>query len=261
MIVQLQYEKEAMSEAMTVSNFAWVALLCLMVFYVGARAEGPAMELGYLTDTEVIGADGEICPGAVLQQHDDGDFENGYTWTFGGVVPPDYGSFAECYSADFVCAVEFLFTQSGFYTGQTMDVYVWDWLDEGDPPPGPDPGNVICMLAGVAPGPISFWPEISTHRVQVCCETGGDHFVGYWGEWPGEVERWFIVADENGPGGGCPRTKIAPGIGYPTGWVAVTVVPSFDDCRALGIREWAGLGDCQPTLVEQTTWGRIKALY
>ena len=33
----------------------------------------------------------------------------------------------------------------------------------------------------------------------------------------GQQNGWFIAGDEDGPGGGCPRTKIAPGIGWPTG--------------------------------------------
>jgi len=39
-----------------------------------------------------------------------------------------------------------------------MDVYVWESNPDGDPAPGPDPGNLICMIAGVDPGPPALWP-------------------------------------------------------------------------------------------------------
>jgi hypothetical protein len=244
---------------------ARVFLLACFVSLSIAPSNGDELSeaLGFRTDTVVLPntGEGDFCPGTVLQQHDDDSFENGYAWRFAGVVPPDYGSWAECYESDFVCGVEFLLTQTGYYVGQTMDVYVWEWDDDGNPPPGPDPGNVICMLTGVAPGPIAMWPEISVHDIRVCCPTGGAHFVGYWPNWPGAPAAWYVASDENGPGGGCPRMKIAPGIGYPTGWSELDIMPTFEDCKALGIREYAGLGDCQATPTEKTTWGSIKALH
>ena len=43
-----------------------------------------------------------------------GAYEDGYALWLGGVVPPDYGAFAECYSGPSeVRAVVFDFTQSG----------------------------------------------------------------------------------------------------------------------------------------------------
>jgi hypothetical protein len=243
-----------------------IVLLLTLVLFVpsGVFAQDPAAELGFRLDTEIAegSGDDEFCPGAVLIQNDDGDFENGYAWTFAGVVPPDYGSWAECYDSDFVCGIQFLFTRNpNDPTGQTMDVYVWESVADGSPPPGPDPGNVLCILPGISPWPIAEWPEISTHNIQVCCDTGGSHFVGFWGNWPGSVTGWFIAGDENGPEIGCPRTKIAPGIGYPTGWHHVTDVQVFDRCKNLGIREFAGVGDCEPTPATEATWGQIKALY
>lgn len=222
---------------------------------------GPVEGLGYNDQTEVLPHpdDQDFCPGASFLQNDDGTFENGYAWRYGGTVPPDYGSWAECYEADFVCGIQLMLTQTGYYIGQTMDVYVWESVPEGNPPPGPDPGNALCVLYDVSPGPIAFWPEISSHNIQVCCVTNGDHFVGYWPNWPGIGTGWFIASDEDGPGLGCPRTKFAPGIGYPTGWGPPNLVPIFA-CKDLGIREFAGLGDCQPTAVRSRTWGRIKSL-
>jgi hypothetical protein len=211
---------------------------------------------GYHPGTEVIGGDGETCPGAELVANDDGSMENGYAWGgINGVQPPDYGSWAECYDADYVCGVQFLFTTlPQYFHGQNMDVYVWS-VDSDNP------GNVMCLVPDVVPEPPALWPEISTHDVQVCCATGGPHFVGFWGDWPGLTFAWFIASDETGPGDGCPRTKISPGIGHPTGWQHPGVVPLFGGCRDLGIREHAGVGDCEPTPTPAMTWGHIKALY
>ncbi|MBD3334368.1 MAG: hypothetical protein GF355_02530, partial [Candidatus Eisenbacteria bacterium] len=201
-------------------------VLALGIAVPGVLANENAEELGYREDTQIIhGPDEEFCPGATLTQNDDGSFENGYAWSSAGVVEPDYGSWAECFDADYVCGVQLLFSQVGYYAGQDIDVYVWDVLVDGDPPPGPDPGNVICVLPGVVPDPPAFWPDVSAHDFQVCCLTEGPHFVGFWPNWPGTVNGWFIASDENGAGAGCPRTKFAPGLGYPTGWNHPNIVP------------------------------------
>ena len=216
--------------------------------------------LGYSESTVIVPApEGEVCPGTTLLQQDDGDFESGYNWHGAGVQPPDYGSWAERYTSDFVCGIQLLLTQEGFYDGQTMDLYVWESVAEGNPPPGPDPGNALCVIRDVDPGPPADWPSISTHDFQICCPTGGPHFVGFWPNWPGVFGAWYIAADENGAGDGCPRTKIAPGIGYDTGWSHP--IGLFSHCRDLGIREHAGIGDCQATPSRRMTWGRIKGLY
>ncbi|MBU1951066.1 MAG: hypothetical protein KJ927_20310 [Candidatus Eisenbacteria bacterium] len=235
-------------------------ILVLAISTPGALAEdGYASELGYWEQTNILLEDEDICPGTTILQNDDNSFENGYLWSYGGVEPPDYGSWAECYDAEYVCGIQFLFTQIGGFVNQTMDVYVWDYNAEGNPPPGPDPGNVLCMLTDVLPENIAFWPDISTHNVQVCCTTNGPHFVGFWGNWPTGNDGWFVAADENGPPSGCSRAKVTPGSPYGEGWVEVEL--AFPNCKALGIREFAGLGDCQPTPIRRTNWGRIKALY
>ncbi|MBD3333917.1 MAG: hypothetical protein GF355_00190 [Candidatus Eisenbacteria bacterium] len=221
------------------------------------------VELGYHDETRIIPSPREeFCPGTTLLQNDDGVFENGYAWRTGGVQPPDYGAWAECYDSQFVCGIQFLFTHTGEYEGQTMDVYVWDDAPDGNPSPGPDPGNVVCVLTGIDPGEPAFWPDISEHDIQVCCATDGPHWIGFWGNWPGENEGWFIAADErNPPIVGCPRTNVYPGTGYGEGWTPVNELDLFPRCENLGIREFSGLGDCGPTSLQEASWGRIKALY
>jgi hypothetical protein len=81
-------------------------------------------------------------------------------------------------------------------------------------------------------------------------------WVGFWGNWPGELQGWLIGADLDGPGS-APKTNIAPGIGFPTGWQNVSV--AFGPTRALAIG--AEIVECQPTPAKQSTWGIVKALY
>ena len=76
----------------------------------------------------------DFCPGTVLLQHDDGDLETGWAWGGLGYGPPDWGAWAECYDADFVCGVEFLFSVDVQWLETTMDAFVWE--DDGQPPPG-----------------------------------------------------------------------------------------------------------------------------
>jgi hypothetical protein len=238
-----------------------ISLLILATIHGTALGQDPAVSLGPVTETQVQEpAGGIFCEGATLVQWDDDSFENGIAWSGDGVVAEDpdyYGSWAECYDSDFVCGIQFLFAQVGGYAGQTMNVFVWQ--SEGSPPV---PGNVICTIMDVDPGPPSNWPDVSVHNVLVCCESHGTHFSGFWPNWPGDEPGWFMATDENGFGNGCPRTNIAPGIGYPTGWQHPNVVPAFENTRSLGIREYSGLGgDCIANPVQRTTWGSIKALY
>lgn len=247
---------------MTTVLYIIVALLFL--FPQEAAARDPTRSLGRRLDTNVRDRDGEVCPFASPQGNDDGSFENAYAMSHFGVLAPDYGAWAECFEGDFVCGVQLLLTQVGDHNAQTMDVYVWESERAGNPAPGPDPGNVLCVLRGVPCGTIAAWPEISTLEIQVCCSTGGGlNFIGFWGDWPGEKPGWYVAGDEDGPPLGCPRVKIVPGISFPSGWNHPSVLPDFSLCRNLGIRGITGLGDCHapPTPAATGTWGQVKALY
>jgi hypothetical protein len=227
---------------MRATRVLFLILSLVLISSPGSRVLGaPAEATGYNENTTVIevpGPEGGVdCANAPLFQQDDGTFENGYAWSNQGVVAPDYGAWAECYDNRFVCEGHFILTQTGGQAGQTMDVYVWD--DDGTG----NPGNVICAVTDVDPGPIALWPSLSAHKVALNCCTPGPHFIGWWGNWPGQTNAWFIASDENGLGLGCPRTNVAPGIGYPTGWQHPNVVPTFALCQDLGLREWA-LPDC-----------------
>ncbi len=201
----------------------------------------------------ILPTDGGSCD--VLSMNTDGSYENGYAWQYAGVVAPTYGAFAECYIATFyfekVCALVFDLTQVGNQAGQQMDLYVWDDV-------GGVPGNVICGPVPVTPGSIAFWPSLSRHVFEVpdpCC-VQGLLWVGYWGNWPGQLAPWYVGADLDGFGG-CPLTNIAPGIGYPTGWTNTSQV--WGPTQALGIGYEAV--NCESVPVQRSTWGTIKNLY
>jgi len=242
--------------------FMAFAAPALMAAALPAFADPPAASLDPPPGTHVPAPSADIaCPGSALLSWDDGAYENAIAWTLEGVVGGNsyYGAWAERFESDFVCGLQFLFTQVGLYSGQTMDVFLWDAITD----PEPIPGNVIVRIAGFQPGTPAAWPSVSVHEVVICEETLGSHFAGFWGNWPGSpVAGWFLVSDENEESGNAPRTKIAPDLDYPEGWQHPTVVEAFQEVRALGIREWGGNGEpCYFTPAERRTWGAIKSLY
>jgi len=197
-----------------------------------------------------------ICPGSTFKTNDDGSYENGYAWAYAGVVQPYYGAWAEGFTMDAgmegVCGMRFGLTQVGSQDAWHMDIYVWDAA-------GGNPNNVVCVTLNVLPGTIGMWPTITQHDFEALCCLTGDYFIGWWPYWVGTGNGWYVASDENGFGGGLPRTNIAPGIGYPTGWNHPNVVSTFAGCQDLGI----GTYEITPcgVPVRENTWGAIKALY
>jgi hypothetical protein len=215
-------------------------------------ADEPSGSTGYSENTIIIEAPGTDDDDDELLSKWDGSAENAYCWQFAGVDEPDYGAWAECYEGR--CAVHqwhFYFTQTGYYIGQSADFTLWD---DG----GGIPGNVI-QIVRTPPGPIPFWPDVGAIKIPLEPPEYVDFtwYVGFWPVWPGEGCGWFVAADEDGfPG--CRLTKIAPGIGYETGWVDCTVVGPFVECQSLGICVWIKE---EPTPSKESTWGQIKTLF
>jgi hypothetical protein len=183
----------------------------------------------------------------------DQSYENGYAWSYGGVAPPYYGAFAEgyVYPSGVACSVILDLTQIGYAAGQTLDAYAW--ADAAG-----YPGAVVNVSTGRNPGPIAFWPNLSRHVFPLAFQgvVSDLTWVGYWGNWPGAHAGWFVGADLDGFGG-CPVTNIAPGIGYPTGWNNVSII--WGPTQAIGCGgEFIPGG---PTVVRQSSWGEIKALF
>ncbi|MCA9756660.1 MAG: T9SS type A sorting domain-containing protein [Candidatus Eisenbacteria bacterium] len=167
-----------------------------------------------------------------IQQHHDDSFESAYGWTFDAVADPYYGAFAECFEGvGYICQVQYWLTQLGNQNGQTMDLIVWEDDHTGNP------GAVLYLIPSEDPGPVAQWPSVSRHDFELGVFVPHEKWwAGYWGNWAGAQAGWFVAADENGPGGGCPRTNIAPDIGYPAGWEHPNVVLPWEDCRSLGIQ-------------------------
>ncbi len=183
----------------------------------------------------------------------DGQIDTGYAWRYDGVQSPYYGAFAEQYSGEVrICSAVFDFSTFPDKQGaSTMDVYVWD-DDDGVP------GAVVFMKTAVDPGPVSLWPNFSRHAVLLddvpCLES--TWWIGYWGDWPGEIAAWAIGADLDG-GMGRPKTNVAPGLGFPTGWQNPSV--AWGPTHALYIG--AEVLDCGPTPTSRSSWGQIKSTY
>lgn len=203
-----------------------------------------------------------------LHQHHDDTFENGYAWSYAGIDPPYYGAFGEAYEPSWLndefgggarpqntypdgveCVVLWL-TDIGYYAGHTCDLYVWDGGLTSEP------GEVLCVVPGVDPGPPAFWPNISEHRFYTACYgVQAAITVGYWGYWPGGLQGWYVGADLDG-GGGHPWTCVAPGIGYQTGWIDPSII--WGPTQSLGIGYTGGFWY---TPAQSATWGGIKALF
>jgi hypothetical protein len=183
--------------------------------------------------------------------HSDDTYESLYAWEYGGCRAPDWGSFAERYEGHQQVAAIVLDLTEIYWDSGRLDACVWD-DDDGRP------GEVVRLVADLVPSGLPPWPLFSRQVFELedppCVQDSW--WVGYWGNWPGYYARFYVGADLNGPGGGSPMTKIAPGQGYPTGWQDVDIV--WGQTAALGIG--AEVEDC-PTPVESPTWGAVKALF
>jgi len=192
--------------------------------------------------------DSDPCPPSVLFLNFDGSAENGYCWQYGGIVPPYYGAFAECYDGTgTICGIQLHLTGIG-NPCNTLDAYVW-----GDQQGVP--GNVLGMTTGLNPCPVATWPSISTHDIAITgVAVSGAYWIGYWSDNSAQGCGYFVAADTDGFGG-CPMTNIAPGIGYPTGWNNASTI--WGPTQSLGIGAWLGSGP-PPNPTVNTTWGRVK---
>ena len=141
-------------------------------------------------------------------------------------------------------------TGTGFGGQYHISAYVWDDADGA-------PGVVLAVRSGFWINGSAFWPATSRYVVSLttppCVQ--GKYWVGERPEAAPEGYFEYVAADLNGPAG-CPMTNIAPGQGYPSGWQDVAV--RFGPTAAMGLG--AQVLDCPPTPVQNSTWGRVKAL-
>jgi len=194
---------------------------------------------------QVPGKDSAPCNGTQLLNYD-GSAENGFCWQYGGIVPPNYGAFAECYNyTGNVCGIALYLTGIG-NPAQPATLFIWN--DNGGMP-----GTVITQANGTPSG-VPIWPSIGEFDFPIAANVTGAYWTGYWANFANQGCGYFVAADLNGFGG-CPMTNIAPGIGYPTGWNNVSVV--WGATQAIGIGSWIGV----PVPTKETTWGQVKHLY
>jgi hypothetical protein len=189
------------------------------------------------------------CDGTLVMNYDGTADYDGYCWQYGGIAPPYYGAFAECYDFEgTVCGIEL----NLFGIGQTCfgcDLYVWG-NDNGVP------GTVLSVTRDVNPCPVAIWPNVSVHDFPIDpLPVSGAFWVGYWTDASHRACPYFIAADGDGFGG-CPYTNIVPGIGYPSGWHDLSIV--WGPTQAIGIGVWRAN---EGTPVRQGSWGRVKERY
>jgi hypothetical protein len=230
------------------------AFLALLLSGPAGAAEN-AGSIGAGHGVAVPGGDSDPCNSQGLLLNYDGSAENGYCWQYGGVVPPYYGAFAECYESTVgVCGIQLHLTGIGYPCGP-LTAYVWD--DAGGMP-----GNVLSATTGLNPCPVATWPNISVHDLPITqTTTAGRFWIGYWADWSAALCGYFVAADEDGPGG-CPFTNIAPGIGYPTGWQHTSNI--WGSTQSIGIGAWIGTNGgihYPPNPTQQTSWGQIKKIF
>jgi hypothetical protein len=224
-----------------------VLFALLSLVSVAARAMEPYGSIGPGRGITLSRERPDPCDGSLIMNYDGTADCDGYCWQYGGIVPPYYGAFAECYQFEgMVCGIELNLFGIG-YPCFGCDLYVWE--DAGG-----EPGNVLSVTRDVDPCPVAIWPNVSTHDFAIDnLPVDGPFWVGYWTDASDRVCPYFIAADCQFSNG-CPMTNIAPGVGYPTGWNSVSLV--WGPTQAIGIGVWK-LDEGTPTA--ETSWGRVKA--
>lgn len=185
------------------------------------------------TEVHARGAATASGPGEPLSGHD-GGFEDAYCWSPEGVVPPDYGIFAESFDSGgptYLLGASFWLTQAGDYGGEPVDVYIYDGGVTSEP------GAVLDVLPSVVFPFVPEWPEVGHNRLNYFSEVDGEFTIGLWSGYAPDLCPVYVGADRDGlTGGGHPWTKVAPGLGFPEGWQHPEVV--FGPTAALGIGAW-----------------------
>jgi hypothetical protein len=201
-----------------------------------------------------------------LTMNSDQVYDNGYAWSDCANQPPDWGAFAESFTATpdlELCALVFDLTTVRDVHLYTMDAYVWDDA-EGTP------GNVLGVVTGYDPYPIAQWPEFSRHSVELTLPVTGRFWIGEWGSWSNIHDwEWYIAADGDAAVEGTPMTKIHPCTGLPSGWQDVDAMFNYQwNTESLGIGYYGHRAPTSgtpqepaPVSGETASWGKVKELY
>jgi len=147
----------------------------------------------------------------------DGSAESGDCWQYGGIVPPTYGAFAECYDyAGGTCGIALYLISIG---NPTAPATIMVWSDANGVP-----GNVLAQ-AEVTPQNVPIWPNVGEFDYPLSAMPSGSFWIGYWADFSQQGCGYYVAADLDGFGG-CPMTNIAPLAGS-----------RFPDCGNLRLSE------------------------
>ena len=191
------------------------------------------------------------CPSGELFVHHDGGFENAFCWSFDGILPPYFGSFAEGYdlgSGTVSCGAYWL-TCISYYYFNPADIYVWQGGVSGPP------SAVLALVPDVSFENFWQWPQCGQNDVEIDACVLGEFAIGLWVDFSVEVCNYYVAADLDGPEGH-PWTCIAPGQEWPSGWQDPSIV--WGPVTSMGIGVYFDEG---ASPVQSATWGGIKALF
>lgn len=181
------------------------------------------------------------------------DYEAAIAWADVGVTSPLGGAIAQRFvfpDTVEICSVTLDFTQIGGHDKQSCDIYIWSG-SSGTP-------SSVLYVRSLTPGPMATWPQIYEHvfRVNVCVI--GEIWVGYWPNWPGANEGWYIAANVGEPSGAS-LTYVVAGVTDQSGWQPLSI--AWHQIASVGIGVEYNPVSCAITPLEEGSWGRIKALY
>jgi hypothetical protein len=184
--------------------------------------------------------------GGLLLLNFDGSAENGYCWQYGGIVPPYYGAFAECYDPG--NGVQWVGYWANYSTAPCGYFIAADTNGFGG-----------CPFTNIAPG--------------IGYPTGWGNVSAVWGPTQSiGIGAWFSGNDV------CGIELMLTGVGYPCGpfdayvWADAGGLPGNVLCTTTGLNPcpvatWPSISTHDfaicgtPVPVEQGTWGMIKNLY
>ena len=228
-------------------------LFCLLAA-LAATGSGQALDfqgLGPSNDTVMIPNEDCRCTGIAFS-HGDGVFEAAFCWQYAGIIPPYYGAFGEAYYLGHVvieCLSLWLTENGNYQPGFVLDAYIWEGGVSSEP------GIVLDLTPGIDPGEPGFWPVFTEVCIPTGIEIDGEVTVGYWADFSNTNCTWYLAADLNGPAG-MPWDCIAPGYGFPSGWLPSGLFWGPMSCWGLG-----GYYSEGGTPAKSVTWGKVKTLF
>lgn len=227
-------------------RFLLIALgSCIILTCSALSGEEPARRLDAPPQGTTLIEWGGLC--GTLSSPWDGDYEAAIAWAGVGLSSPLGGAFAQRFmfpDTVEICSIDLDLTQIGGQNSQSCDIYIWHG-SSGVP-------SSVVFVRSVTPGSIAVWPWISRHTFQVDACVTGETWIGYWANWPGADEGWYVAA-EVGEDSGASLTYVAAGVGDRTGWQPVS--SAWDRIAAIGIGVESDPASCAITPIKEGSWG------